>query len=562
MTTSKPIPSLPGVYLHKNNRGEIIYVGKAKNLKKRVASYFSKSDHDPKTTLLIKNIASTEFIVTNNELEALLLENRLIKKHKPKFNIELKDAARYCYIQVTREKFPRVFMTRRTNKKDRFFGPYTGSVAEITKMMRDLFKLRSCGPMMPRRTCIYYDLGLCSAPCEGKISEKAYEQSVDEALNLIKHGDSDVKRLYYDKMKEASEKKDFEKALQMRKRIELLDRLAQRQIVDLFGRRDQDAIGIATVGERPHVTVLKSKRGVIQSKDDFTFAYSKELLSEFLKAYYSTRPAPHDILVNAAFDPSIELYLRDIWKRAVSITRVTRGDKKDLVMLAQKNAYAAFNLDDPSLIAMKEALRLDAMPHVIDCFDISNIGEQIIVGACIQFKNKQPNKGQWRLYNIKGDFGQDDFRSMNEVIKRRYAKLPVPDLIIIDGGAIQVEFAVRALKELGLQCSVVGLAKKEERIVFPEGDTFKLPRREEYARLIMRIRDAVHNFAVGHSRRRYKADYKKSELDDIAGIGPSTKFKLLSTFGSLDAVKKASIEELAAVVGKAKARLIVQALHA
>ncbi len=378
MSISKSIPSCPGVYLHKDERGDIIYVGKAKNLKKRVSSYIPKKDHGPKTALLVKNIASTDFIVTNNELEALLLENRLIKKHKPKFNIELKDAVRYCYIQVTREKFPRVFMTRKTNKRDRFFGPYTGSVAHVAKIMRDLFKLRSCGPIMPKRTCIYYDLGLCSAPCEDKVSQQEYTKSVEEAVHLIRHGDPEVKRKYYDAMKEASQKQDFERALELRKRIELLDRLTQRQIVDVLGRRDQDAIGIATVSDRSHITVLKSKRGVIQSKDDFTFLRSDELLNEFLKAYYSTRPAPHEILVNLPFDPSIEQYLRDVWNRGISITRVTRGDKKDLVLLAQKNAYAAFNLDDPVLIAMKEALRLDTMPHVIDCFDISNIGEVTI----------------------------------------------------------------------------------------------------------------------------------------------------------------------------------------
>lgn len=491
----------------------------------------------------------------------MLLENRLIKEHKPKYNIELKESARYFYIQVTNEDFPRILVTRQTNKKDTFFGPYTSSMYDIIKIGRELFKLRSCGAVMPKRTCIYYDLKLCTAPCEDKISKQEYGKDVEAAISLIRSGDATIKRSYYDQMKKAAQEQNYETALELKKRIELLDRLEQRQIVDVRGRHDQDIIGIAELGDRAHICVLKSKKGVMISKEDFAFVRSEELLNEFLKAYYSHYTPPSEILVDRDFDPSIEIYLRDSSKRAVTIILASRGPKKELIELAKKNAYVAFNLEDPVLIEMKNDLRLNVLPYTVDCFDISNIGETVIVGACVQFKNKQPHKSGWRLYNIKGDFGQDDFRSMHEVIKRRYLKEPLPDLLLIDGGIIQVDFVIRALKELQLTCPVVGLAKKEERIVFPEGDSFVLPRKKEYARLIMRIRDAVHSFAVRYSRTRYKNTYKKSELDLIFGIGQKIKFELLHAFGSVEMVKRASFEDIAGVIGKNRARLVFDYFH-
>lgn len=557
----KKLPISPGVYLHKDRNNEILYVGKAKNLKKRVSSYFTKKDHDPKTAALVKNIITTDVIVTNNEVEALLLENRLIKQYKPKYNIELRDAARYFYIQVTKEEFPRILVTRQINKTDYFFGPYTSTMGDILKITRELFKLRSCGQVLPKRTCIYYDLNLCTAPCEDKISKADYQKNVEEAMELIKSGSPKLKHTYFETMKEFAQKQQYEKALEFKKRIEVLERLEQRQIVDVRGRHDQDVIGIAELGEQAHICVLKSKKGVMLNKEDFSFERSDDLLNEFLKAYYTQYAPPNEIIVDRAFDPAIELFLRDISKRAVYIVEGTRGAKKELVDLARKNAYVNFNLEDPVLIEMKNDLRLNKLPYVIDCFDISNIGESVIVGACVQFKNKQPFKSGWRLYTIKGDFGQDDFRSMHEVIKRRYSKEPLPDLLLIDGGLIQVDFVVRALKELGLECAVVGLAKKEERIVFPEGDSFVLARRKEYAKLIMRIRDAVHAFAVRFSRTRYKNTYKKSELDLIFGVGQKTKFELLHAFGSVENLKGASLEDIEKVVGVKRARLVYDYFH-
>ena len=556
MDTTKNFPPSPGVYLHKNINGDVIYVGKAKNLRKRVSSYFKKKHPDHKTELLTRNISSTDYIVTNNELEALLLENRLIKKHQPKYNIELKESARYFYIQITKENFPRILITRKTNKKDRFFGPYTSNVSDITKIIRDLFKLRNCKMRMPKRSCIYFDLNLCAAPCENKISKEEYKKHVGEAIKLIRFGNEELANQYEKQMTEFAKKLEFEKAQECKKKIELLKILKQRQAVDLQSSNDYDAIGIATKGDKAHISLIKNKKGIVLKKEDFTFLASDEILNEFLKAYYSNRPVPNEIIVATSYDKEIEKYLSNIWGRKIKIRQPKHGIKLDLLNLARKNAYASFNLEDFVLIEMKEMLQLNHMPHIIDCFDISNFGETAIVGACVQFKNKEPNKSEWRTYNIRGNFGQDDFRSIHEVIKRRYEKHPLPDLIIIDGGTIQVDFATRALKELQLNCKVIGLGKKEETIFFPNGKNFKLNRRLAASKLIMKIRDATHNFVIRNSRNRFKKIYKESELDNIPGIGNITKFTLLRKLGSIENIKKTSLKKLVEIIGSKRGRII------
>lgn len=551
-------PTQPGVYIHKDAHGHVIYVGKAKNLRTRIAYYFKGKDLDPKTELLIKNIAKTEYIVTNNELEALLLENKLIKKHKPKFNIELKENTRYAYIQVTKEEFPRVLVARKVNKKDEFFGPYTTSISGAIKMLRELFKIRSC-KVMPARTCIYYDLNLCTGPCEGKISKTAYEASIKDATNLITRGSDPLIEKYKEEMKEAAKKLEFERAMDFKHRIELLSHFSQRQIVELSKQRmDQDVIGIASFRDKKVISILKIQKGVILKKLDFEFLDSEDLLNEFLKAYYSKNIPPNEIIVPSEFDEEIPKYLETIWNKPIKVTLPERGVKGELLDLARKNANAYFSQEDEILIEIKERLELDEVPYIIDFFDISNIGESVIVGSCVQFKNRAPNKSGYRLYNIQETFGQDDFRSMEEVIRRRYTTMPLPNLIMVDGGILQVNFALRALQELNLHCHVRGLAKREETIIFPVGKALKLNLQEQGAKLILRMRDAAHNFAIEHSRNRFKKHYKHSVLDDIAGIGESTKFKLLKHFGSLEKIQKASLEELEKAIGKARAKIVFE----
>lgn len=551
-------PSQPGVYIHKDAHGNVIYVGKAKNLLNRISYYFKSKDLDAKTALLVKNISKTEFIVTNNELEALLLENKLIKKYKPKFNIQLKENTRYSYIQVTNEEYPRILVARKINKKDTFYGPYTTSISGAIKMLRELFKIRSC-KVLPARTCIYYDLNLCTGPCENKISKADYQASIKDATKLITHGSEQLIEKYQHEMKEASKKLEFERAMDFKHRIELLSHFSQKQIVEITNQRtDQDVIGIASHKDKKVISILKIQKGIILKKIEFEFLDSEELINEFLKAYYSRNLPPNEIIVPAEFDPEIPKYLETVWNKPVKITLPERGLKQDLLDLARKNANAYFNQEDETLIEIKDTLELDEIPSIIDFFDISNIGESVIVGSCVQFKNKSPNKSGYRLYNIQGSFGQDDFRSMQEVIRRRYTSMPLPNLIMVDGGLLQVNFALKALQELELHCHVRGLAKREETIIFPVGKQVKLNLTSPGSKLLVRMRDAAHNFAIEHSRNRFKKHYKHSVLDDIAGIGESTKFKLLKHFSSLEKIKSASLKELEEAIGKNRAQIVFQ----
>ncbi len=549
-------PTQPGVYLHKDAQGEIIYIGKAKNLRKRIVSYFQKRELDPKTTLLVKQIIDTEVIVTHNEIEALLLENRLIKQHRPRFNIQLKDNQRYWYVRITKEPFPQVLAARRTNKKDRFLGPFTYSVRSLIKIAHESFNIRRCSTIKPGG-CLYYHVNLCSGVCAGKVEQETYQQWVRDFIHFVQHGDNTRIVEYQRLMKESAALLAFEKAQEYKKRIELLEQIRQKQIVDKFSSYDQDIVGIATQGTTSCISLLKMKRGVMMHKDNFTFVSSDELLNEFLKIYYSTYMPPHEIIVEGEYDPTIAEYLQQLSGKSVSIIVPKHGIKKELLDLAKKNAYAHFSLEDPVLIELKEMLKLDQVPLTIDCFDISNYGATVVVGACVQYKKRQPNKGAWRLYNIKGDFGQDDFRSMQEVLLRRYSALALPDLIIIDGGPVQVDFAQRALTALNLNCSVIGLAKEEETVIFPDGRRLVLNRKLASAKLIIAMRDAVHRFAITHSRRRFKSLYKHSVLDEITGIGDITKFKLLREFGSIERISQASFDELARVVGRDRAEKIV-----
>ena len=490
-----------------------------------------------------------------------MLENRLIKQHKPKYNIHLKESERYHYIQVTKEKFPRVLIARKKNKKDRFYGPYTTSMFDVIKLIRNLFKLRACTPGRYKRPCLYYEIGMCSGPCGGKITVEDYNKNVEEAVKFIRSGDDKLKDEFISLMFKASSNQEYEKALEYKKKIQLLEQLKQRQIVDSQAEKDQDIIGIAESGDKSCIFMLKLKKGIILQKLDFIFLNSDSLLDEFLKAYYTSHTIPGEILVDRNFDPAIADYLSEISNRKIIINKPGRGKKADLVKLARKNAYLKFNLEDPVLIELKELLRLEELPSIIDCFDISNYGESVIVGACVQYKNKLPNKSAWRLYNIRGDFGQDDFRSMHEAIKRRYTHQELPNLIIVDGGSIQLNFALRALKELGLECPIVGLAKKEETVIFPDGRELKLNRKLDSSKLLIRIRDSVHNFSIQHSRRSFLKHYKKSELDEISGIGTATKFELLRKFGSLENIKRATLEEICDVVGVSRGTKIYDHFH-
>ena len=554
------IATQPGVYIYKNSDGTVLYVGKAKNLRKRVASYFQKQDHGAKTEALVRHIAHTETIVTHNELEALLLENQLIKKYRPHYNIQLKDTARYQYICITNEKFPQVKIVRRKNKQDRFFGPYTFSLREIPRIAKEIFGLRYCKPTQ-KEACLYYKMGLCSGVCAGAVCPQKYAQYVQNFMQFLKQDTQVYIDRYTAAMYEASQARDFEKALRFKQRIALLQRLKERQYVERIASYNQDVIAIVALGEQSCVSVLHITQGVLRHKQDFAFPSSNDLRNAFLKTYYMTCQIPHEIIIDGPYDHAIEAYLTQQAGRKVRILFPQKGDKKELLALARKNALAYFNLENTVLIALQNMLGLARLPRVIDAFDISNYSSKVIGGACVRYTNGVPEKSAYRVYTMRTVHEQDDFRSMYETVERRYKSLALPDLIIIDGGLQQVAFAQKALSDHGLECPVVGLAKEEETIVIDERTRFLLDRSKPASKLILRMRDAVHILAREHIRKQYKKAYKQSFLDTIPGIGPQSKFALLHHFGSLSAIKHASKTDLTKIIGASKTDRLIAYLQ-
>lgn len=543
------IPTQPGVYLHKNKKDEIIYIGKAKNLKKRVASYQRKQTH-PKLITLQRNIHKTDFIITSNEIEALLLENQLIKKHQPRYNVLLKDGKRYAYIKVTKQNIPKIVVARKLNKKDKFFGPYTSSVRGTIHTINKVFKLRTC-QTLPKRVCLNYHLKLCSGPCQNKISQTAYNQDVKKAMDLLKGNTDKYINVFKAQMQQYAKEQKYELAKDARDHMLGLLKLKQEQNVELQTRYNQDFIGVVGQDQQIAITIIKMSKGVITKKQDFKFDSEDNLLDTFIKIYYSQEKIPKEIVLPQRLnDKKIKSFLEKMRQGPVDITVPKKGNKMKLLNMAKQNAYAQFDTEDKILIELKEKLIMDQIPQTIECFDISNMGESNIVGSCVQFKDRKPFYKNYAHYNIRGNFGQDDFRSMHEVVKRRYSRFPLPELILIDGGHIQLKFAIKALQELNLMTTIIGLAKREETIVFPDGTEKRLNRKLASSRLLLQIRDATHNHVINFYRRKHKKSYKKSELDDIKGIGEKTKFKLLKEFKSIANMKKASEKELERIVGK------------
>lgn len=542
------IPTGPGVYLHKDKKGVVIYVGKAKSLRKRVSSYTKPQEH-PRLRLLCKNIVHTDYILTRNEIEALILENKLIKKHQPKYNVLLKDGKSYAYIHVTEERIPQIRAVRRRQKTGQHFGPFPSSVYKTVQLARNLFALRTC-KHLPDRVCLNYHIGLCSGPCESKVSQENYRKQVDDALDFLQGNTQKYEEEFESRMMAASGKQEFELAKRYRDKLFAIRKLHQEQEVDAGIHRHQDVIGLAHAGDKTAIALLQIRKGVIVKKRDFLFDYDDDVLEQFVKLYYSDNDVPHEIICPPLSDETIPSYLAQLRGGKVQVTTSPRTGKKALQEIATKNAFAAIDEENPVLMELQQELNLNTVPHTIECFDISNISSAIKVGVCVSFKDGKPYKSGYRKYTVKTVEGQDDFRSMHECVKRRYAKMEVPDLIVIDGGEIQLRYALQALRELGKRVPIVGLAKREETIVFPGGYEKVLNRRKQSSKLLISVRDETHRFAISFYRQKHRKTMSSSELDKIEGIGPATKFKLLRWFGSVENIKKASLSELRSCAGK------------
>jgi len=505
------LPTSPGVYLFKNTQGDIIYVGKAKNLRSRVRSYFSNTAKGAKTELLVRNIKEVDHIIVQNEVEALLLENKLIKKHQPKFNIMLKDGKTFAYLKITDEKFPRLLSTRRVTKKGTYFGPYTDGSAryQIQHLAKSLFKLRVC-KTLPKRPCLNYHIGLCTAPCIGAVSKDEYAGQVERAKRFLKGETKEVVGRLKREMSDASKQTKYEIALEKRRQIEAIEHLHDKQTVDLIKKFDQNVVACKKVANRAVITLFSISKGVISGKKDYEFEADEDVFESFIKLYYSAHKVPNEIIVNDAFWSTdqeksvIEQYLARIRGGKVVLTCPQRGQKRKLVELAEKNLLAT----DAVLVELQEKLTLQDYPRVIECFDISNLGYDYVVGAMTQWVNGKANKSGYRRFEIKGQKGQDDFAAMRECVYRRYHRLlheqkAYPDLIIVDGGPGQLNAALGALDEISAKIPIISLAKQEEEIYIPgREDPLQFDKNSPMMLLVRKIRDSVHKFVLSYNRKK------------------------------------------------------------
>jgi len=573
----KLLPDNPGVYIMKDAAGKIIYVGKAVVLKNRVRQYFqSQRNHTPKVRAMVAKVADFEFIMTASEVEALILECNLIKKHRPRYNISLKDDKSYPYVKVTlQDDFPRVFLTHRILKDGaRYFGPYTNvtAVHESLKLLRRLFPLRNCKTLQDR-PCLEYHIKRCLAPCAGKISKEEYGAMIRSVLLFLEGRTADVEKELEYRMKAAAEAYHFELAARLRDQLAAVKKVAEKQNI-VTGAGDQDAIGMARSEIGVCVQVFFIRSGKMIGREHFLLQGSEDesdeaLLAAFLQQYYHRATfIPREILLpmELAEATLLETWLAEKKGAKVQLLVPQRGTKHDIVAMAASNAEK-FLSDEAARIRQANAQTLGAVeelgrylglknpPNRMECFDISHIQGSETVASMVVFEGGLPKKSDYRRFKINSTEGKpDDFLSMREVTQRRYGDLPeeeLPDLIVIDGGKGQLSSALEIIRGAGHKdVPVVGLAKQFE-LVFREGesDPVVLPRHSQALYLIERIRDEAHRFAITYHRNLRGKRNLVSVLDHIVGIGPARRKSLWSTFGTIAKIKAASVDELAQAPG-------------
>ncbi len=596
------LPTKPGVYLHKDADGNVLYVGKAVNLRNRVRSYFHSTVDSIKTLRLRRQIADIEVIITDSELEALLLEMTLIKQYQPRFNVRLKDDKRYPYIKVHwNDPFPKVTVTRRMIRDGaRYFGPYTSvwAVQQTLDLLRKVFPYLTCDRIITgqdERACLYYDIKLCNAPCIGAVNQEQYRATIRQLMDFLDGKSDHIVRSIEQRMAAAAEKLDFEKAADYRDQLKAIERITARQKVIGPSDTDQDVIAFARDDGDACVQVFFVRHGKLIGREYFMLDNTEgesdqAILQEFLTQFYEDAAyVPKEVLLPAEVEEAriIEEWLRRKRNTKVSIQVPRRGKKRELVEMATENAgdtlatlrqqWAADKSKHVTAITeLQEALRLPAPPARIECYDISHTQGQQTVGSMVVFVQGAPQKSDYRRFNVQTTHN-DDYGSMREVLTRRFqryrdtlagelhdpsqikprAERPtawaiLPDLLLIDGGKGQLAVGQDVLREFGLEGEVplAALAKQEEEIFLPDqSPSVLLPRRSEALYLVQRVRDEAHRFAnEGHRKRRAKVGVA-SILDSVPGVGPKRRQLLLKRFGSLEALRAASVEEISAVPG-------------
>ncbi len=577
----KLLPDCPGVYLMQNAEGEVIYVGKARVLKNRVRQYFHSSPKPPKVRAMIDNIADFSYLVAPTEVDALALENNLIKKYKPKYNILLKDDKTYPYIKVhTREKFPRLSITRKVKKDGRYFGPFMGGISckDILDVAAKVYHVRLCNVSVggnPKKPCLNYHLGRCLAPCAGLCSEEEYAACVEKAVSFLSGNYEEAEAILKEKMLYFSEREEFELAMEYRERIGMLKKLQLKRITAMPREVDADIWALSSNGLYAVISVLVTRKGIMQGGRNFPLEEGAgdraESFLSFLIQYYSGHEFPHEIITDEEFDEKLFCdYALEKTGRKVEIVHPKQGVRRELCSMAagnaeeylEKSVSAIAHKNDMTRGAcerLKEVLHLRQYPKRMECYDISNISGVDKVGSMVVFTDGEADKNAYRRFRIETVEGADDFASLKEVLLRRLKKLgteeesrfPKPQLIVIDGGKGQLSAVKEIFDELGVEgIDLVSLAKKEEEIytLFEEGPV-RLSRRDYALQTLQRIRDEAHRFAITYFRNLHTKRNLASLLDEIEGIGKQKKRALMDKFGTIDRIMRASEKELTETEG-------------
>ncbi len=578
----KLLPDSPGVYIMLDKYGNVIYVGKARVLKNRVRQYFHNTPKPEKVMQMVANIADFNYVITNTEIDALALENNLIKKYKPKYNILLKDDKTYPYIKVDMcEDFPSFYVTRRIKKDGgRYFGPFMGGInyRDILDVVQLLFGVRLCRTAItakPRRECLNYHIGRCAAPCAHKITKEEYAERVKKALSFLDGNYKGAQAILEQKMMAAAEAEAFELAMDYKNKIAMLSKLEAKRITSINKSIDADIIAYATNNLYSAVNVLVTRKGIMQGASSFALDEAHltdgEALTSFVTQYYTAHEPPPELIVPEYCEKELVLsFFKEKLGKTVEITAAKQGVKAELLKMAERNArdYLEKSVDkikhrdDMTVNACKrlqEQLGLKRYPRRMECYDISNVSGVDKVASMVVFIDGEADRNQYRRFRIKTVEGANDFASLQEVLNRRLSKLgtdeegrfPKPDLIVIDGGKGQLSAVAEIFNQMGVNdIELISIAKQEEEIfTLTSPESVKIPRRDYSLRMVQRIRDEAHRFAITYFRNLHSKNILKSELEKIEGVGKQRRIALMEKFSTIDKIMSASAEEIAQTPG-------------
>ena len=600
------LPTSPGVYLMKNKEEKVIYVGKAISLRQRVRSYFqSSANHSPRIARMVEQVARVDFITTTSEVEALALECNLIKEHRPKYNVRLRDDKQYPWVKVTwQETYPRIFIIRRPQKDGaRYYGPFTdaGALREILRLLRKIFPIRTCKKALTagerRRPCLNFHIGKCLGPCSGEVNPEEYRQLIQEFCRLMEGHTEQLEAELSAEMAVAAQQQEYEKAALIRDKLRALQKIVERQIVVSSVPKDRDVFGLAWGEEGGLIQLLQIRRGKLIGKENFFFVdvlgEQEDFLRSFLLQYYDQQDyIPKEILLPFVLPDkeAVEEWLKERSGQRVHLFYPQRGEKFRLLRLAKENAEIQLKQEigqrklaeeqaNEISERLRELLSLSAAPRRIEAFDISHLQGEEPVASMVVFIQGQPSPEAYRRFKIHGVTGIDDYASLQEAVKRRFLRgrkeqeenvphpsfLPFPDLLVIDGGKGQLKAVTEVLAELGFkEQPVLSLAEKEEEIFLPgRGEPLHWRKEEQALHLLQRLRDEAHRFALTYHRSLREKKTTFSRLDQIKGIGPKRKKALLHKFGSLQRIREATYQELLAVEGMTDkaARAVLEGLE-